>query len=282
MNWIYKGREFDLSEHQNSYGFVYRIICKVNSKIYIGCKFFNKTWKPYYGSSKKLKNDIKLYGKENFVREILELCRTREETISMEMQMHKQLNVSTAKTPNGEQLFYNKIISTGYIPDSTGKTSPNFGKKASPETRLKISAANKGDKNAMFGKKPPNFGKAPSVETRLKLSVALKGDKNPMFGKTHSAETRLKMSAALKGDKNPNFGKTRSAETRLKISAAKKGDKNPNFGKTRSAETRLKISAANKGKSQSAETRLKRSAGSKGEKIQILKKTLCRDKTENF
>ena len=194
MNWIYKGREFDRSEHQNSYGFVYRIICKVNSKIYIGCKFFNKTWKPYYGSSKKLKNDIKLYGKENFVREILELCGTREETISMEMQMHKQLNVSTAKTPNGEQLFYNKIISNGHIPDTTGKTR-------SAETRLKISAALK--------------GKSHSAETRLKLSAANKG-------KSHSAETRLKQSAANKGDKNPNFGKAPSAETRLKLSEANK------------------------------------------------------------
>ena len=263
MNWIYKGREFDLSEHQNSYGFVYRIICKVNSKIYIGCKFFNKTWKPYYGSSKKLKNDIKLYGKENFVREILELCGTREETISMEMQMHKQLNVSTAKTPNGEQLFYNKIISTGYIPDSTGKTP-------SAETRLKMSVALKGDKNPMFGKKSPNFGKAPSAETRLKLSVALKGDKNPMFGKTHSAETRLKLSEANKGDKNPNFGKTRSAETRMKLSEANKGKTPSNFGKPHSAEARLKISAGSKGdkngffgKTHSAEIRLKISEASK-------------------
>ena len=215
MNWIYKGREFDRSEHQNSYGFVYRIICKVNSKIYIGCKFFNKTWKPYYGSSKKLKNDIKLYGKENFVREILELCGTREETISMEMQMHKQLNVSTAKTPNGEQLFYNKIISTGYIPDSTGKVPSNFGKTPSAETRLKLSEANKGDKN-------PMFGKSPSAETRLKISEANKGKTSSFFGKKHSAEARLKISARSKGEKNPMFGKTRSAETRLKISEASK------------------------------------------------------------
>ena len=263
MNWIYKGKEFDLSEHQNSYGFVYRIICKVNSKIYIGCKFFNKTWKPYYGSSKKLKNDIKLYGKENFVREILELCGTREETISMEMQMHKQLNVSTAKTPNGEQLFYNKIISTGHIPDTTGKAP-------SAETRLKMSAANKGDKNPMFGKKSPNFGKSPSAETRLKLSVALKGDKNAMFGKTHSAEIRMKISEANKGDKNPNFGKSPSAETRLKISEANKGKTSSFFGKTHSAEALLKISARSKGeknpmfgKKHSAEIRLKISEASK-------------------
>ena len=256
MNWIYKGREFDRSEHQNSYGFVYRIICKVNSKIYIGCKFFNKTWQWYYGSSKKLKNDIKLYGKENFVREILELCRTREETISMEMQMHKQLNVSTAKTPNGEQLFYNKIISTGHIPDTTGKMPSNFGKSPSAETRLKISAANKGKTRsaetrlklsaALKGHKHPNFGKSPSAETRLKLSEASKGDKNPMFGKTHSAEARLKISEASKGDKNPIFGKSPSAETRLKLSEANKGEKNPMFGKTRSTETRLKLSEANK------------------------------------
>ena len=238
MNWIYKGKEFDRSEHQNSYGFVYRIICNVNSKIYIGCKFFNKKWKPYYVSSKKLKNDIKLYGKKNFIREILELCGTREETISMEMQMHKQLNVSTAEMPNGELLFYNQRISTG-IPDRTGIKSPNFGKAPSAETRLKLSVALKGDKN-------PMFGKTHSAETRLKLSEANKGDKNPNFGKTRSAETRMKLSEANKGKTPSNFGKPHSAEARLKISAGSKGDKNGFFGKTHSAEIRLKISEASK------------------------------------
>ena len=217
MNWIYKGREFDRSEHQNSYGFVYRIICNVNSKIYIGCKFFNKKWKPYYGSSKKLKNDIKLYGKKNFIREILELCGTREETISMEMQMHKQLNVSTAEMPNGELLFYNQRISTG-IPDRTGIKSPNFGKVTSAETRLKLSAALK--------------GKTHSAETRLKMSESHKGY-------SPSAETRLKLSEASKGY-------SPSAETRLKLSEAAKGEKNGFFGKTHSAETRLKLSEASK------------------------------------
>ena len=241
MNWIYKGKEFDRSEHQNSYGFVYRIICNVNSKIYIGCKFFNKKWKPYYGSSKKLKNDIKLYGKKNFIREILELCGTREETISMEMQMHKQLNVSTAEMPNGELLFYNQRISTG-IPDRTGIKSPNFGKVTSAETRLKLSAALKGNKS-------PMFGKTHSAETRLKLSAALKG-------KTHSAETRLKMSESHKGYSpsaetrlklsEASKGYSPSAETRLKLSEAAKGEKNGFFGKTHSAETRLKLSEASK------------------------------------
>jgi group I intron endonuclease len=92
----------------------------------------------------------------------------------------------------------------------------------------------------------------PSEETRRKLSEANKGDKNPMFGKTHSEETRHKLSEANKGDKHPMFGKNLLEETRRKLSEANKGDKNPMFGrkgyecpmfgKTRSEESRQKIS----------------------------------------
>ena len=37
----------------------------------------------------------------------------------------------------------------------------------------------------------PNFGKKHSDETKLKISAALKGERNPNFGKKHSDESKL-------------------------------------------------------------------------------------------
>ena len=73
-----------------------------------------------------------------------------------------------------------------------------------------------------------------SEETKQKMSAAQKGDKNPMFGKRLSVETRQKISDAMKG-KQCAMGHHCSAETIQRMSAAQKGifagEKNPMFGK---------------------------------------------------
>lgn len=102
MNWLYEGVEYELPEnvdHSDLYGFVYLITNVKNGRKYIGKKFFwrkkilpiTKTrkrrkhtqvesdWKSYYGSSEELNSDIDKYGKNNFRREILHLCRTKGE-----------------------------------------------------------------------------------------------------------------------------------------------------------------------------------------------------------
>lgn len=86
-------------------GFVYLIVNKTNNRKYIGKKLakFSKTkykviklkdgskkrkrirskidsdWMDYYGSSNELNNDIEIYGKDNFTREILYFCKTKAE-----------------------------------------------------------------------------------------------------------------------------------------------------------------------------------------------------------
>ena len=82
------------------YGFVYRITNLINGHDYIGRKYFktrrklkpligrkNKRikvvetdWQDYWGSSKRLQEDINKYGEENFKREIIMLCDTRGNT----------------------------------------------------------------------------------------------------------------------------------------------------------------------------------------------------------
>jgi len=44
-------------------------------------------------------------------------------------------------------------------------------------------------------------------ESKQKMSEAQSGEKNPMFGKTRTDETKQKMSEALTGENNPLFGK---------------------------------------------------------------------------
>lgn len=132
------------------------------------------------------------------------------------------------------------------------------------ETRAKLSAATRGDKNPMFGRtgeKCPHFGKPKAPETRAKLRAV-------NLGKHHTPEVRAKMSAARLGVKThrsqtpehkakllaSNLGKIHTPETRAKMSAARRGENNPqfgltgekspNFGKTHTPETLEKMRKA--------------------------------------
>jgi Putative endonuclease segE, GIY-YIG domain len=94
LNWQYNGVDFTEDLIGDNYGFVYCITNMANNKKYIGKKFFYSTktkqvkgkkkkfkvfsdWQTYYGSSDILKQDVLQYGKENFIREILHICRSK-------------------------------------------------------------------------------------------------------------------------------------------------------------------------------------------------------------
>jgi hypothetical protein len=88
MSWKYNGEDF-IKVPNKIEGFVYIITNLTNNKKYIGKKHFwsrqkdrktgrRKTqesdWVNYFGSCDELKEDVKLLGKDNFLREILYLC----------------------------------------------------------------------------------------------------------------------------------------------------------------------------------------------------------------
>ena len=96
LNWTYKDTDFTEEQIGEYYGFVYKITNKLNSKSYIGKKFFysSKTkqvkgkkkkikvfsdWQSYYGSNEELKKDVTANGKENFERQIIHLCASKGE-----------------------------------------------------------------------------------------------------------------------------------------------------------------------------------------------------------
>ena len=92
--WLYEGKEFEYSDEW--YGFIYLIENLKNGRKYIGRKFLTKAayktvkgkrkkirkesdWADYYGSSPALLADVEVYGKEQFRRTILRLCKSRGE-----------------------------------------------------------------------------------------------------------------------------------------------------------------------------------------------------------
>lgn len=86
-----------------------------------------------------------------------------------------------------------------------GMQMANKGKKASAETRAKMSEAMKGRVSPTKGKAPWNKGKTLSDETKAKMSATRKGRTIPI-------EIRAKMSAAQKGRKKSDEHKKRVSE----------------------------------------------------------------------
>ena len=96
--WVYNNKEFNETPEEFQ-GFVYMITEKDTGKKYIGKKFFWKPkvlpvtksrkrrvrtrvesdWRTYYGSSKEVKTLVEEKGEDNYIREILKLCRTKGE-----------------------------------------------------------------------------------------------------------------------------------------------------------------------------------------------------------
>jgi hypothetical protein len=116
MTWILNNRELEEKDLDGYKAFVYCIYNELNGKKYIGKKkiFFSKTkqvnkkkkkvqvisdYQTYYGSSKELQDDVEKFGKENFKREILHLCKTPAESSYLEIY---------------EQIIRNALLSDDY------------------------------------------------------------------------------------------------------------------------------------------------------------------------
>lgn len=108
------------------------------------------------------------------------------------------------------------------------KCAPRVGNKTtrSEETRKRMSEAQKSklEQDPEYRKKhaQKNVGRKASDQTRLKMSENRKGEGNSFFGKTHSSETRQKISEKSREHSskfgNPFLGKVHTEETRKKMS----------------------------------------------------------------
>lgn len=157
-----------------------------NGKVYIGITSLTTydRWRngKGYKNSILFNRAIKKYAWENIKHDVLHENLTKEEAQAIEIRLIKQ-------TRSNEKQF-------GYNIEHGGKTGAN-GIKRRPETIEKMRAANLGKVMPVEVKQKISKtlqGRAFSKEHRIKISLAQVGRKNHMYGKTISNEVRKKMS----------------------------------------------------------------------------------------
>jgi hypothetical protein len=79
---------------------VYRITNLVNKKIYVGVHQTNNPNDTYFGSGREIKNDIKQFGKDKFIKEILFYANSSEEMYEYESKVVTKEFVESSDTYN--------------------------------------------------------------------------------------------------------------------------------------------------------------------------------------
>lgn len=214
---------------------IYMTINLINNKFYIGKDAKND--ETYYGSGKILKQAIKKYGKENFIKLVIEECLSEIELCEREIYWIEFYNsikngYNIALGGKGGDTItnhpYKDIIAEEHsrkmkLKEYNTRTGKKFG-KLSDETKDKI-------RKKLIGKSWGNHTDA----SKEKISKKAKG-------RIVSQETKEKISQAKIGK---NWG-NHSKETLELLSFLKIGSKNPFYGKKHTDEAKKIISDKNK------------------------------------
>ena len=165
-NKFFSQRDFELEM------VVYKTTNIINDKIYVGQDSKNNP--NYLGSGKIMKRAIKKYGKDNFTKEILEICKTKKELDKLEKFWIHELNST------------NNVI--GYNITDGGEGC--LGLRHSEETKKIMRLNNIGSNNPMYGKKLSKKSIS-RRSNKVKLEGTFKGKNNGNF-KYVILETDLK------------------------------------------------------------------------------------------
>ena len=160
---------------------IYRTTNCLNGRFYVGMHSTDNIDDGYLGSGRRLKNEIKKYGKENFKREVLE-----------ELQTRKALELREA------ELINDQLIANPLCLNLKNGGRGGFDHLNTPAMHhQKVSAGKKGSE--AFQKRlreDPEFAKAFGVCEGAKLKAAHAAGKikyDTFTGRKHSEETLMKM-----------------------------------------------------------------------------------------
>jgi group I intron endonuclease len=265
---------------------IYKTVNAINGKFYIGQDSNNNP--EYYGSGTAFKLALKKYGRENFIKEVIEVCSTQEELNEREKYWIKE----TKAIELGYNLAEGGFGVSNMSDEIKQKISKSKkGKKLSEETRKKMGKSFRGRNHTEETKRKLseiNKGKKLSPEHRKKLSESHKGLKlseehkrkigDRFRGKPLSEEHKRKISASTKGKKlseetkkligERGKGRKLSEKQKQALLNAIKGNK-WNRGRKHTEEAKKKIAEASRGRTHSEETRKKLS------EIQTNQKKVC-------
>lgn len=202
--------------------YIYKTTNIINGKFYFGKSEFNSDENPeYLGSGILLKKAIKKYGKENFIKQIIEDNVECTEQLNKLEKYYISNNINencynlaeggnggnTIKHYTEERLkqFKEKMSNV-----TTGENNPFYGQTHTEETKNKISESKTGSKYSdEFKKKCSkrmlgntiNNGRKHNDKTKQKHSENNSGEGNHMFGKQHSEKTLNLISDRIKESK---------------------------------------------------------------------------------
>jgi len=187
---------------------VYKTTNLVNGKIYIGRDVNNS---PHYlGSGMLFIRALKKYGKENFVKEVIDVAINIDDLNEKEIfwiayYKSQDPNIGYNIQKGGGSSFH--CLSYEQQEEIRKKAiERNRERKFSEETKQKM-------RNSMLGK---NTGKR-NDETREKMSQNRKGKGIGNDPWNKGKEVGAKLSTTKSGEKNPMWGKKHSEETKQKI-----------------------------------------------------------------
>lgn len=180
-----------MARKEKKYHFIYKTTNLLSGRYYIGMHSTDDLEDGYLGSGDRLRKAIRKHGKENFVREILEFCESREElklreseTVNLE-EIAKEDCMNLVVGGNGFMLdehHYNCSKLGGLVHAKRMKEDDGYANKVKKTVSNNLKKAHKEGKL-----KYDNFtGKKHTEETKQRMSKSKKGQgkgsKNSQYG----------------------------------------------------------------------------------------------------
>lgn len=201
-----------MARKEKKYLFIYKTTNILSGKYYIGMHSTDDLDDGYLGSGTRLRYSINKHGKENFIREILEFCKTREELKNREVEIVNLNEIAKIDCIN--------LKVGGYGGFSSEEHKIKFFTEGVKNGRLKTNELLKNKFGADFQSEiTKNFRSSLENDETLKDDWILKikiGLSNAGFcdgtfkNKKHSEETKKLMSESAKGtglgETNSQFG----------------------------------------------------------------------------
>lgn len=210
----------DIVLYNMNIGYIYKITCLVNNRIYVGSKLSKNFVESYWGSSKNedFWNDLNQYGKENFKREILCWCTSVEELREKEHEYILLENALTYKGGYNQALGAHTIIFDENVRKKMRKAARNRWNNISVEERQAF--AEKKRQQAL----DPN-GTMQSAEYKEKMRKVSTGFRTYTNGKIDIKTKGPCPEGFYPGTSNPNkhLSRKMSLESRQKMSEQRIG-----------------------------------------------------------
>lgn len=193
---------------------IYKITNLINNKIYIGCHITKNIDDSYFGSGSVLNKAIKKYKKENFKKEIIYFCVSKEEMFNIEKQI---VNEEFIKSNNNYNIKLGGLGGFDYI-NKNNLNDPYINFENSKELNKKAIK-----KFKILYKEDEEFKNKMLLKSKKGIKRILElYPKGTFFGKKHKESSKIKIglynSIRQKGSGNSNFGNVWIYSKKEKIS----------------------------------------------------------------